>query len=185
MTDKELKKLSKAEILEMLLDEGREIESLQEEKARLQEELDAANIRLAEYSSLLGIIDRLGSYVDRLEGKAPEQTEAERETGEPEAAEAEENPEGIRLEELIAEETPGDVSVLDYDAEEAEKDREEPETEPGEPEETAEEATVEDPPAEEPAQEEPAQEEPAQEAKPVIKERSGFLRKRKNKRGKK
>ena len=57
----------------MLLDEGREIESLQGENARLQEELNAANTRLEEYSSLLHIIDRLGSYVDRLTGTAPEQ----------------------------------------------------------------------------------------------------------------
>jgi len=86
MTDKELKKLSKAELLEMLLDEGRELETLREENARLSEELALSQETLEKTLTLDGAITRLeacAAAMDQMPELKTVLTRLEREKTEP------------------------------------------------------------------------------------------------------
>ena len=80
MTDRELNKLNKAELLQMLLEESQELEELREENGRMSKELlqfqtdmddvltvDAMIRRLEELGERMEIIESLKETVERLE----------------------------------------------------------------------------------------------------------------------
>lgn len=86
MTDKELRKLSRAELLQLMLEQSREVDRLREENARLMSELESRKIAVSEAGSIAEAAMRINGvfeaaqraaeqYLENIQGKLPEREE--------------------------------------------------------------------------------------------------------------
>ena len=75
MTDKELKKLSRAELLEMLLAQSKEKQRLEEELAEARKKLEDREIRIAESGSLAEAALKLNGVFEAAQAAADQYLE--------------------------------------------------------------------------------------------------------------
>lgn len=75
MTDKELKKLTRAELLEMLLVQSREKQRLEEELAEVKGKLEEKEIRIAESGSIAEAALRLSGIFEAAQKAADQYLE--------------------------------------------------------------------------------------------------------------
>ncbi len=86
MTNKELKKLTRAELLEMLLIQSREKQKLEEELAETRKQLSEKEIRIAESGSIAEAALKLSGVFEAAQRAADQYLENVKRTAEKEAA---------------------------------------------------------------------------------------------------